>query len=103
MSPAGVKDIELSIPKAFALHQNYPNSFKPTTTIKYDIPVGTYYYTSLKMYDILGKEVATLVNEVKSPGTYEVQFDASHLASGIYFYKLTAGNFTSVKKLILMK
>ncbi len=104
----------------FALHQNYPNPFNPTTTIKYDIPVGTYNYTSLRVYDILGKEVATLVNEQKEAGSYEVTFNASKLASGIYFYKLTArpnygarpnaagewgqaGSFSSVKKLMLLK
>jgi len=100
----GLGDVEKNrnaLPSKFALHQNYPNPFNPFTVISYDIP--TVSNVMLKVYDMLGREVATLVNEVKSPGTYEVQFDASHLASGIYFYKLTAGNFTSVKKLILMK
>ncbi len=92
------------LPKEFALSQNYPNPFNPTTTIKFDIPsVGTQHVVSLRVYDILGKEVATLVNEQKEAGSYEVQFDASKLASGIYFYRLTAGSYTAVKKLVLMK
>ncbi len=90
-------------PNKYYLAQNYPNPFNPTTTIKYDIPVGTYNYTSLRVYDMLGREVATLVNEQKEAGSYEVIFNASHLASGIYFYKLTAGNYFEVKKLTVMK
>jgi hypothetical protein len=91
-------------PTEFALNQNYPNPFNPTTTIKYDIPnVGTQYIVSLRVYDILGKEVATLVNETREAGSYKVNFDASRLSSGVYFYKMTSGLFTAVKKLVLMK
>ncbi len=99
-----VDDYSNAIPKNIILHQNYPNPFNPTTTIKFDIPnVGTHHDVSLKIYDILGKEVATLVNEQKEAGSYEVQSNASKLASGIYFYRLTAGSYTSVKKLMLLK
>ncbi|MFH1194240.1 MAG: T9SS type A sorting domain-containing protein [bacterium] len=93
-----------SLPAEFALYQNYPNPFNPSTTIKYSIPaVETPYMASLRVYDILGNEVATLVNETKEPGVYEVEFDGSNLASGIYFYQLNAGSFTATKKLILLK
>ncbi len=101
----GISDGQL-IPKNFELHQNYPNPFNPTTTIKYSIPaVETRHASSvqLNVYDILGGEVKTLVNEVKSPGNYEVNFNASNFASGVYFYRLQAGNFIQTKKMILMK
>jgi hypothetical protein len=108
---------EKTIPQNFVLEQNYPNPFNPVTTIKYSIPALTPSLSlgervsegrvrvTLKIYDILGNEVATLVNDSKAPGFYEVQFDANKygLASGIYFYKLSAGDFTSTKKFVLMK
>jgi photosystem II stability/assembly factor-like uncharacterized protein len=87
--------------KSFSLNQNYPNPFNPTTKIKFTI--SDLRFASLKVYDLLGREVAILVNEEKPAGTYEVEFDASGLASNIYYYKLQAGDFSSVKKLILMK
>ena len=93
-------------PTEFVLEQNYPNPFNPVTTIKYSIPaVGTRHGVSvkLKVYDILGNEVATLVNEQKTAGTYEVNFNASNLSSGVYFYKLQAGNFVQTKKLMLLR
>lgn len=89
------------LPAGFVLHQNYPNPFNPSTVIRYSLPVNG--LVTLKVYDILGKEVATLVNETKEAGSYEVRFDASCLASGIYLYKLQAGHFSVVKKLVLMK
>ncbi len=102
-----------TIPNEFALEQNYPNPFNPTTTIQYAIPhlagqanvaLGfSLRNVQLKIYDMLGREVATLVNEVKSPGTYEVKFDASQFTSGVYFYTLQSGNFSSTKKMLLMK
>ncbi len=88
------------------LYQNYPNPFNPTTKIKYSIPfVETRYIPSvqIKVYDILGREVATLVNKEKQPGNYEVEFNASNLSSGVYFYKLTAGIFVETKKMILLR
>ncbi|MBX2992040.1 MAG: T9SS type A sorting domain-containing protein [Bacteroidetes bacterium] len=92
-----------AVPTEFHLAQNYPNPFNPTTTIQFKIPAGTYGHTSLRVYDLLGREVATLVNEVKQPGHYEVAFDASGLASGVYLYRLTSGSFTVTKKLLLLR
>ena len=93
-------------PSKFELSQNYPNPFNPSTTINYSIPsVETHGYASVQLvvYDILGREVATLVNKQQQSGSYEVVFNASHLPSGTYFYKLTAGNFSKTKKLLLLK
>lgn len=89
------------LPKTFALYQNYPNPFNPVTTIRYDVPKTT--VVTIIVYDLLGRELSTLVNEKKEAGSYELIFDASKLASGIYIYKMSAGEFTSVKKLILVK
>jgi len=90
-----------NIPEGFTLSQNYPNPFNPTTTINYQLPTSS--IVTLKVYDVIGREVAMVVNEVKEVGSYSVQFDASHLSSGIYFYTIKAGNFTATKKLTLMK
>ena len=87
--------------KEFKLTQNYPNPFNPSTKIAYSVPVSG--NVSMVIYDNLGEEVATLVNENKAAGTYNVEFDASSLPSGIYFYSLTSGNFTETKKMILLK
>jgi hypothetical protein len=103
-------EIEVEVdftPKEFVLYQNYPNPFNPNTTIKYEIPnvetTQRVVFTTLKVYDVLGNEVATLVNEEKQSGVYEVEFDASSLASGMYLYKLQAGAFIQSKKMILTK
>lgn len=88
-------------PYIFSLAQNYPNPFNPNTEIRYSIP-----YTGnveLKIYDVAGREVSTLVNSVQNPGSYNVIFDASNLSSGVYFYKLVAGNYSDIKKMILVK
>jgi hypothetical protein len=93
-------------PTDFKLEQNYPNPFNPNTKIKFDISGEVKRKTldvKLMIYDILGKEIQTLVNEQLNPGTYEVTFDGSNLPSGVYFYKLTSGEFTATKKLILLK
>ena len=90
-----------STPLTFNLEQNYPNPFNPSTVIKYSIPAAG--NVLIKVYDILGNEIKTLVNENKSPGNYSVIFDAKGLPSGVYLYKLTAGNYNSVKKLVLIK
>jgi len=88
----------------FSLGQNYPNPFNPTTTIQFGIPSnGSSKHVTLRVFDVLGKEIATLVDEVKESGTYEVKFDASKLVSGIYFYQLKTGEFVQTKKLVLMK
>ncbi|MBU1115654.1 MAG: T9SS type A sorting domain-containing protein [Bacteroidetes bacterium] len=104
---SNVIEIKLTeIVKEYKLEQNYPNPFNPTTTIKYSIPNNVKNEMSnvkLIVYDILGSEVATLVNEKKSAGNYEVKFNASNLASGVYIYKLQSGEFAKTKKFVLMK
>ncbi len=90
-----------TIPTSIKVEQNFPNPFNPTTTINYQLPVNT--FVTLKVYNILGEEVATLVNEEKSAGIYQVKFDGSSLSSGIYFYKLTAGKISEIKKMMLVK
>ena len=85
----------------FTLEQNYPNPFNPSTSIKYTLAEQS--PVSLKVYDILGNEVATLVNTTQDVGAYNVNFDASNLASGLYMYTLQAGDFTSTKKMMLLK
>nr|HMT10926.1 T9SS type A sorting domain-containing protein [Ignavibacteria bacterium] len=95
----GIQSIE--IPNYFSLAQNYPNPFNPTTSIKFSVPTPE--MVTLKVYDVLGKEVAVLVNEMKQPGFHTVDFDASRLASGIYFYRIDAGQFSSVKRMALIK
>ncbi len=99
-------EIEISTPKEFALYQNYPNPFNPTTKISFVVPNGVKNLITLKVYDVLGNEVATLVDEYKEAGSYEVEFNAgqtSGLSSSIYFYKLQAGDFVLIKKMVLMK
>lgn len=93
-------EIEI-VPVKFELFQNYPNPFNPKTVIIYQLPLSS--DVTLKVYDLLGREVATLVDEYKPAGKYEAEFDASALPSGIYFYKLKAGEYTAVKKMILIK
>jgi hypothetical protein len=88
-------------PYNFELAQNYPNPFNPSTTIKYTLSEGT--NVSLKVFDMLGREVATLVNKHQNAGSHSVNFDASNLASGLYVYTINAGSFTSSKKMMLMK
>lgn len=88
-------------PKIPIVHQNYPNPFNPTTNIQFGIPEQA--FVSLKVFDMSGKMVAELVNEVKEKGNYTVKFDGTKLASGFYIYKLTAGEFTSIKKMSLIK
>jgi aminopeptidase N len=105
----GIKEITNEIPTEYKLFQNFPNPFNPSTKIKFSIPQHTPYplsrgeNVSLKIYDITGKEIATLVNEALQPGMYEVTFDGTNLPSGIYFYRFSAGDFSDVKKLILLK
>ncbi len=94
------------IPISFELYQNYPNPFNPVTKIKYGIPYlgnKNQALVELKIYDILGNEVLTLVNEQKSPGSYETVFDGSDISSGVYFYKLRCNSFTAIKKMVLTK
>ena len=94
-------NVDITTPSAFALDQNYPNPFNPNTSIKYSIPVNG--LVNLSVYNTLGEKVLTLVNQNMNAGSYEVKFDASHFTSGIYFYRLDAGTYSSVKKMILLK
>jgi len=114
VSEIGIKQISDNVPEEYKLFQNYPNPFNPTTKIKFDIPSDVRRETSnvkLVVYDILGREVATLVNQPLQPGTYEVDFDGTNYPSGVYFYRITAGNpstssgqsFTETKKMVLLK
>jgi hypothetical protein len=89
------------VPAVYALHQNYPNPFNPTTTIRYDLPRDG--QARLTVYNLLGREVAELVNERQSAGRYEVRFEAADLPSGMYFYRLESGTFVQSAKMILMK
>ncbi|GAB4132367.1 MAG: hypothetical protein Fur0015_05930 [Ignavibacteriales bacterium] len=104
-----ITEVNIDIPQQFVLEQNFPNPFNPETIIKYSIPNITLSLSmsavnvTLKVYDILGNEVSTLVNIKQQPGNYEVKFDGSQLPSGVYFYKLQSGNFVQTKKFILMK
>jgi len=106
----GVKNISSEIPKSFTLYQNYPNPFNPVTKIKFEIPTpltppegGKAGLVSLNIYDVLGREVAILVNEQLKPGTYEVEFDGTKYSSGIYFYKIICNEFVETKKMLLIK
>jgi len=98
----GIKNEKSKIPVLFALYQNYPNPFNPTTTINYSIPKAS--LVTIKVYDILGRVISTLVNGEKSAGNYSVQFSAiGGLSSGVYFYRMQAGGFVQTKKLLLLK
>jgi hypothetical protein len=97
----GVSNQNGNIPKEFALHQNFPNPFNPATFIRYDVPRQT--LVRIDVFDASGRVVSTLVNETKSPGSYEVVFDASSHSSGVYFYKITAGDFAGTMKMIVLK
>jgi len=100
-------ETEKTLPTEFALEQNYPNPFNPSTTISWQSPVGS--KQTLKVYDLLGNELVTLVDEYREAGRYEVEFSKGalgnvlNLSSGIYFYKLTAGSFTETKKMTVLK
>jgi hypothetical protein len=93
--------VRFNVARAFELAQNYPNPFNPTTTIRYQIPTAE--TVSLKVYDVLGKEVATLVSGRQEAGNYAVPFNASGLSSGMYFYRLQAGGFVETRKMMLVK
>jgi hypothetical protein len=113
----GIAQNNNTIPNSYRLYNNFPNPFNPSTQIKYDIPLlrgvdandapmvrgGRGVLTQLKIFDILGREVQTLVNGELKPGSYNVTWDASAFPSGVYFYKLTAGSFVSTHKMVLIK
>jgi hypothetical protein len=107
----GVNKMSNEVPKEFSLYQNYPNPFNPSTTIKFDIPAsfsplnekGAGGFVTLSIYNVLGDEVAKLVNQNMQPGHYEITWNALNFSSGAYFYKLSAGDFTQTKQMILVK
>jgi hypothetical protein len=97
----GIADGLPSVPLAYQLMQNYPNPFNPTTAISYQLPAIS--FVTLKVFDVLGREVAVLVNDVRQPGVYTVRWDASSFPSGVYLYRLEAGDFRAARKLMLVK
>ncbi|HEY6906542.1 MAG TPA: T9SS type A sorting domain-containing protein, partial [Ignavibacteriaceae bacterium] len=96
-----VLTVKFDNPLEYSLAQNFPNPFNPSTVIKYTVPQNG--PVTIKLYDITGREVSTLVNEVKTVGSYELKFDASGLASGVYIYRMIAKDFVSVKKMSILK
>jgi len=99
----GIVDVEneTGSPSDFYLSQNYPNPFNPVTNVKYSIPQSS--FVSIKIYDILGNEVATLINEEKPAGEYEIKFNGDNLSSGVYFYRLETNEFQKTLSMVLMK
>ena len=98
---SNIVSVGVNTVKSFALYQNFPNPFNPATTISWQSPVGS--RQTLKVYNVLGKEVAVLINEYKPAGKYQIEFNSSSLPSGVYFYRLQAGNFTQIKRMVLLK
>jgi hypothetical protein len=98
----GIENQQSNVPEFYLLHQNYPNPFNPHTAIRFDVVNGRD-RSLLVIYDMLGREVTKLVNQSLPAGSYEVKWDARNFASGMYFYKLTVGEFTAVKKMVLVK
>jgi hypothetical protein len=101
----GIENIGTGIPSGFNLGQNYPNPFNPSTKIRFSIPAGfnANTYVQMKIYNVLGEEAAIILDKNLKAGEYEVSFDASGLATGVYFYSLRAGDFTETKKMVLIK
>jgi hypothetical protein len=97
----GIKKMNNNLPAAFSLSQNYPNPFNPTTMIQYSVPKSG--LVTLKVYNMLGQEVATLVNQQQQAGNYNVNFNATRLASGVYMYRIQSGSFSSTKKMTYLK
>jgi len=105
-NPIGIININSEIPKEFSLSQNYPNPFNPVTRIRFDVPSNVKREMSnVKMivFDVLAREVATLVNEQLKPGTYEAEWDATNFPSGVYYYTLMADDFKETRKMVLLK
>ena len=114
--PIGIKKLYENVPEEFNLFQNYPNPFNPVTKIKFDLPKSNLTLSGAKglnvrliIYDVLGREIATLIPPLRggqeglNPGTYEVEWDGSNYPSGVYFYKLIAGDYTETRKMVLIK
>jgi hypothetical protein len=100
-APSAIDDVNERIPTGFNIYENYPNPFNPTTEIRYDVP--TLSNIRITVYDIIGRHVRTLVNAENTPGHYTVTFDASNLASGLYLYRMIAGNFEQAHHMMLIK
>ena len=100
LNSTGVDDMN-NLPLVFSINQNYPNPFNPTTNIRYSIPNSE--NVQIKIYDLLGRELQTLVNEFKQAGTYELEFDATDISSGVYFYRIQAGDYVDTKKMVLLR
>ena len=98
---SNIVEVEIISPSEYQLYQNYPNPFNPSTVISYQIPISS--NVTLKIYDALGNEVVTLVNEYRPAGSYAIEFSQVNLPSGIYFYKLSSSDFVETKKMILLK
>jgi hypothetical protein len=101
VSVTPVDPTERTVPLLFGLSQNYPNPFNPATNMEFQVPSSQ--FVELKVYDVLGREVATLVNGQLSPGAYRVRWDAKEQPSGVYFYRLSAGSFVETRKMVLMR
>lgn len=101
VNPNRINNYSSEIPKEYKLYDNFPNPFNPTTKIGFDISKNS--YTKIVVYDIIGREMKTLINENLLAGKYEVSWNASNYASGIYFYKMVANEFISIKKMVLIK
>jgi hypothetical protein len=97
----GITHNENEVPSSYSLSQNYPNPFNPSTKITYQLPKSE--NVRVTVFDLLGREVAVLVNEFKTAGTYNIEFNASQLSSGVYLYRIDAGEFKDVKKMVLVK
>jgi len=101
LTVTSVETISNEVPIEFNLKQNYPNPFNPSTKIRWQSPASS--HQTLKIYDVLGNVIATLVNDYKDAGVYEIDFNASSLSSGIYFYKLQSGPFVETRKMVLLR
>jgi hypothetical protein len=98
----GLTDVKTTnLPKTFAMYQNFPNPFNPSTSIRFELPKGS--NVNLSIYNILGQKIATIVDEYKNPGYYQIRWDARNLANGIYFYSIRTENIVITKKMILLK
>ncbi len=100
--------LKVVLPKLFAMGQNYPNPFNPSTTVAFDIPEGKEVNVRLNVYNMRGQLIRTLVNEVKSEGSYQIQWDGAdnygrRVSSGVYFYRITTGEFSQTRKMVLLK
>jgi len=99
--PISIRNLSSEMPSGNRLSQNYPNPFNPVTNIVYSLMKSS--LATLRVYDALGREIQSLVNEKQAPGTYEAVFDASHIPSGVYFYRLTAEGFSETRKMVVLK